>query len=119
MSHIVTAKSKINMKNLPLLQKCVQEAGGTWLGSGTHGLWGSNSAEGFAFRPQEWGYPVVVRPDGSLLYDSMDVWKMQKLQDILNRYAVAGIIQTAQQNGFSEIQQTENKDEIVLVLNQY
>lgn len=67
-SHTTTVKVKI--QNPEVLRAVVERLGGTWLGKGTHRLYGANHAAGWGFTLPGWAYTLVLGDNGKLSYDS-------------------------------------------------
>lgn len=67
-SHTTTLKVELRSK-AALAAACMQ-MGGEVLGEGEHRLYGTNLAHGFGIRLPGWSYPLVLREDGQLAFDT-------------------------------------------------
>ena len=95
-----TATIRVEFRDPGTLKSAVLAMGGTWLGQGTHHLYGGNQV-GHGFQLSGWRYPIVLQ-DGQLAYDDYHgQWgNVQDLEKLKAEYTVALAEQAAQAQGW-------------------
>lgn len=65
-----TVSIKVKLQNKEALKASVESMNGTWLGEGTHNLYGSQRYTGVGFTLPNWAYPLVLEETGELKFDT-------------------------------------------------
>src|SRR4051812_30887861 len=88
MSH--TVEVKIELRNREALLQAAKTVGATILGEGTHALYSSRE-KGFGLKLNGWQYPVIIKEDGTIAYDTYGgAWgNIAQLEDLQGWYALS------------------------------
>jgi hypothetical protein len=113
MSH--TSNLEVRVKNKSLLLGVCNKLG-LKICENTKVSFFSTSEQGTSIQLKGWKYPVVIRPDGTLVYDNFNgTWgNMSELHKFVQTYAVEGVKLECIKKGFSVSQHLKENKEIEL-----
>lgn len=113
MSHIVELDIRIN--NVALFGKIAEMLGHEIVGPGEHYIFGQKPT-GFGINLKGWSYPIVVKDDGTLVYDNYHGgWgNLGVLDNLVQQYAKALTLLQARAAGRNVTEQTMPDGTIVL-----
>jgi len=88
MSHIVTVKTKVT-DTRALVEAAERMEGVRVLGEGSHRLY-QGAVDGLGIQLPGWNYPVVVKEDGTVVYDNYNgYWgDIDRLDELMQAYTV-------------------------------
>ena len=91
-----TARINTEFRDPKALRSAVESIGGTWIGQGSHRLYGSTEY-GLGFTLPDWRYPLVARANGELAYDDYNgSWgNVADLDRLRATYTLSGVIERA------------------------
>lgn len=107
-----TASVKVDFTDPDILRRAVEAMQGQWLGKGSHRLFAGDVC-GHGFSLPNWRYPLVLDPNGSLLYDDYGgSWgKVSDIDLLKSAYAIECIASAAHALGWLY----ERQGEILIV----
>ncbi len=108
-----TTKVVVQFNDRSVLAAAVAAMGGTMLGEGSHRLYGG-SEQGLGFNLPGWRYPLILKADGSLAFDSYNGhWGNEAdIPKLKGQYTIAVAAQAAAAQGW--MTQTEANGSLVV-----
>lgn len=106
MSH--TTRVEVQLRDPAALGAAVLKMGGTVLGQATHRLFSSRE-EGFGFKLPGWEFPLILRADHTLAFDSYEgSWGNEAdIKTLTAKYAIEAARQAAEEQGWYCEDQTD------------
>ncbi len=121
MSTTVTAKVKLQQLNMEALRRAAQQAQATVEENATVRFFDGRKVKGTAIQLPGWRYPVVITPDGEVLYDNYSGhWgKQETLDGFLQKYTAENVADQAMAAGWVPSIYTQEDGSVVVELTSY